>query len=327
MRKASTFMIKTEYLVPTGKKNWGEKKIRFYGKTMNSKKENKQQHTFKNHNKTTTKPCSNPSPPFGLWRRMTAHAKALRRPQRSPPGRIACGSTGTRSQPAEHRRRCPELGEGSGQPSAPRPGPRGCAQQVPRAALASAGSASLTYAWCPGPGSAAASGQGGREDGGREAGRQGVREEEGRQGGGAAESPGERCGTRPGPRMHRPRPGSPRDEGTKALCGSPRRWEAPGEQSPGSSTGQGMHGGSPAGTRAGGGAPGALGGSAALSRRSAGCGAGREQPPRSLSAPGALRRHQRRAGICPPSAGLSASCAALPRVLHSARIPTNHITP
>lgn len=26
MRKASTFMIKTEYLVPTGKKYWGEKK-------------------------------------------------------------------------------------------------------------------------------------------------------------------------------------------------------------------------------------------------------------------------------------------------------------
>lgn len=44
--------------------------------------------------------------------------------------------------------------------------------------------------------------------------------------------PRERCGTRPGPRMHRPRPGSPREEGTKALCDSPRRREAPGERTP-----------------------------------------------------------------------------------------------
>lgn len=80
--------------------------------------------------------------------------------------------------------------------------------------------------------------------------------------------PRERCGTRPGPRMRRPRPGNPREQkrfvtapargGSRgAEPGSGSRGAEPGERSPGrppqlpvpgSWTGQGTDGGSPAGS-------------------------------------------------------------------------------
>lgn len=51
---------------------------------MNLKQENEQQRTFKNHNKTTTKPCSNPSPPFGALKANDSARKGFARTPAEP---------------------------------------------------------------------------------------------------------------------------------------------------------------------------------------------------------------------------------------------------